>query len=115
MLDARAPSKYAVLLLLAVGSGAWTVGCGGSHSGAEDPARLAAQANQQLQGTWILTSFQPRVGLEPMLAQLLGMQMGRLTARFDGARVSVSGIGVQASRAYQVQSAAPDRFHMTLS
>src|SRR6185295_9435183 len=71
--------------------------CAGSRgTSAEDPATRIAAANQRLQGTWLLVDFQPQVPLEPMLAQLLSMQMGRLTVQLDSGRLVANGIGVQA-------------------
>jgi hypothetical protein len=89
-------------------------GCGGSRSPAEDAAQQAAAANQRLSGTWMLVEFQPDVPLEPMLAQLLAVQIGHLTVQFDGARMSATGVGVQATRSYSVDSATDGQMHVTL-
>ncbi len=88
--------------------------CGGSRSGASDPARAIASANQRLQGTWLLVDFQPEVPLEPMLGQLLGMQLNHLTAQLDGGRLVATGLGVQATRTYRIDDASMDRFKLTL-
>jgi hypothetical protein len=98
-------------LLLAA---ALLVSCAGSHGGADDPARQIAAVNQRLLGTWLLVDFQPEVPLEPMLAQLLSMQMGRLTAQLDGGRLVATGLGVQATRTYRIDEASMDRFKLTL-
>jgi hypothetical protein len=90
------------------------VGCAGSGSNANDPARAIAATNQRLQGTWLLMDFQPEVPLEPMLAQLLSTQLGRLTIQLDGGRVVATGLGVQATRTYRVDDASMDRFKLTL-
>jgi hypothetical protein len=89
--------------------------CGGGQ-GASDPSRQIAAANQRLLGTWMLVDFQPEVPLEPMLAQLLSMQMGHLTAQLDGGRIVATGMGVQATRTYRIDEASGmgDRFKMTL-
>jgi hypothetical protein len=87
--------------------------CGGTHTG-DDMAQAIASANQRLQGTWLLVDFQPEVALEPMLGQLLSMQMGRLTAQLDGGRIVATGLGVQATRTYRIDEASGDRFKMTL-
>jgi hypothetical protein len=73
-----------------------------------------AAANQRLLGTWVLADFQPEVPLEPMLAQLLSLQMGRLTADLDGGRLVATGPGVQATRTYRIDQASMDRFKLTL-
>lgn len=88
--------------------------CGGSQGSASDPARAVAAANQRLMGSWVLVDFQPEVPLEPMLAQLLSMQMGRLTADLDGGRLVATGLGVQTTRTYRIDEASMDRFKMTL-
>jgi hypothetical protein len=88
--------------------------CGGSQGSASDPARAIAAANQRLVGTWVLVDFQPDLPLEPMLAQLLSMQMGRLTADLDGGRLVATGLGVQTTRTYRIDEASMDRFKMTL-
>jgi hypothetical protein len=88
--------------------------CGGSRSPAEDAAQQAAAANQRLSGSWTLVEFQPDVPLEPMLAQLLAVQIGRLTVQFDGTRMVATGVGVQATRSYSVDSASSSQAHLTL-
>lgn len=90
--------------------------CGGGQGSASDPSRQIAAANQRLLGTWMLVDFQPDVPLEPMLAQLLSMQRGHLTAQLDGGRLVATGMGVQATRTYRIDEASGmgDRFKMTL-
>src|SRR5690349_9779045 len=88
--------------------------CGGSQGSASDPARAIAAANQRLVGSWVLVDFQPEVPLEPMLAQLLSMQMGKLTVNLDGGRVVATGLGVQATRTYRIDEASMDRFKLTM-
>ena len=106
----RTRLRVAVVVLAALVSAS----CAGSQGFASDPARQIAAANQRLLGTWLLVDFQPEVPLEPMLAQLLQMQIGHLTAQLDGGRLAASGMGVQATRTYRIDEAAPDRFKMTL-
>ena len=102
----------AVALLVGL---ALTASCGGSRgSGAEDPVRQIAAANERLQGSWLLVGFQPEVGLEPMLGQLLAMQIGHLSVQLDGGRLIATGIGVQARRTYRIDEASMDRFKVTL-
>ena len=91
-----------------------TVACGGGQGSASDPSRQIAAANQRLLGTWVLVDFQPEVPLEPMLGQLLSMQIGHLTAQLDGGRVVATGMGVQATRTYRIDEASGDRFKVTL-
>lgn len=90
-------------------------GCGGSRP---QPADVAAQqvaaATSRLQGVWTLVQFQPEAPLEPMLSQLLAVQMGRLTVRFDGNQAFVTGVGVNTQRAYRVDGAQGDQLHLTL-
>src|SRR6476620_7997515 len=85
-----------------------------SQGHADDPAARAAETNRHLNGPWTLVEFQPEIGLEPMLAQLLGMQIGRLAVQFDGSRMTATGVGVQAARTYRIDSASADGFSMTL-
>jgi len=108
---ARGAALVAVLCLASAGS---TACAGNRGSSAEGPATRIAAANQRLQGTWLLVDFQPEVPLEPMLAQLLSMQMGRLTVQLDSGRLVANGIGVQATRTYRIDDASMDRFKMTL-
>jgi hypothetical protein len=98
------------LLLATLG----TASCGGSQGSASDPARAVAAANQRLMGSWVLVDFQPDLPLEPMLAQLLSMQMGKLTADLDGGRLVATGLGVQTTRTYRIDEASMDRFKITL-
>ena len=107
----RRASLVSVLFLAALIS---TACAGNRGADAEDPAARIAAANQRLQGTWLLVDFQPEVPLEPMLAQLLGMQMGRLTAQLDGGRLVSTGLGVNATRTYRIDDASMDRFKLTL-
>jgi hypothetical protein len=108
---ARRASLVAMLCLAST----CLLACAGNRgSDAEDPASRIAAANQRLQGTWLLVDFQPEVPLEPMLAQLLSMQMGRLTAQLDGGRLVATGLGVHATRTYRIDDASMDRFKLTL-
>jgi hypothetical protein len=92
----------------------FSIACGGTRGAASDAARQIAEANQRLIGTWTLVDFRPDLPLEPMLAQLLSMQLGRLTAELDGGRLVATGLGVQAVRTYRIDEASMDRFKMTL-
>jgi hypothetical protein len=109
------PRKYAVrtviraaALLLAL------VPACASQGHADDPRARAEATNQHLNGQWTLVEFQPEIGLEPMLAQLLSAQIGRLAVQFDGSRMTATGVGVQAVRTYRIDDASADGFSMTL-
>jgi hypothetical protein len=52
--------------------------------------------------------------LEPMLANLLAIQVGRLTVRFDQGQMVATGIAVQATRVYTITSATMNEFTATL-
>lgn len=107
----RRASLVAMLCL----AGTSSLACAGNRgSAAEDPASRIATANQRLLGTWLLVDFQPEVPLEPMLAQLLSVQMGRLTAQLDSGRIIATGLGVHATRTYRIDDASMDRFKLTL-
>jgi hypothetical protein len=77
-------------------------------------ARQVAAATSRLAGTWTLVQFQPEAPLEPMIAQLLTVQMGRMTVRFDGNQAFFAGVGVNTQRAYRVDRAEGDQLHLTL-
>src|SRR6185436_1927486 len=71
----------------------FAVSCGGGGgSSRDDAAARMAEAADRLRGDWVLVDFRPEVGLEPMLAQLLAMQVNHLTARFDGQRLFATGV-----------------------
>jgi hypothetical protein len=106
--------RHALSLALTLVVAVPLTGCASSQANASDPARAIASANQRLQGTWLLVDFQPEVPLEPMLAQLLSMQIGHLTAQLDGGRMVATGLGVQATRTYRIDDASMDRFKLTL-
>jgi hypothetical protein len=90
--------------------------CGGGQTGSPEDAaaRQVADAGERLKGPWILVDYRPEVGLEPMLAQLLAMQVGHLTAQFDGTQMSATGIGVQATRTYRITQASGDLIQVVL-
>jgi hypothetical protein len=104
-----------VKVVLVVTCGAALSACGGSRMPAADAAaQQVAAATSRLQGTWTLVQFQPETGLEPMMAQLLAVQIGRLTVRFDANQAYFTGVGVNAQRAYRVDAAQADQLHLTL-
>ena len=104
---------HALPLILCV---ALVCACGGSRAQAEDPTfKQVAAATARLRGTWTLMQFQPDLALEPMLAQLMAVQMGRLTIRFDGNQAFITGVGVDTQRKYRVDSADGDQLHLTLT
>jgi hypothetical protein len=82
-------------------------------AGDEAAIRLAA-ANHRLQGSWTLMRFQPEVSLEPMLAQLLALQAGRLTVAFQNGRATITGVGVATERGYRIDEAVLDHLRLTV-
>lgn len=76
--------------------------CKGGESAGDQAARNIAQANDSLRGDWLLVDYRPEVPLEPVMAQLLNVQMNRLHVHFDGTRAVVQGVGVQAQRTYRI-------------
>ncbi|HEX4477296.1 MAG TPA: hypothetical protein VH142_19535 [Polyangiaceae bacterium] len=76
-------------------------------------AQDLASAGERLKGSWVLNQFQPEVSLEPMLAQLLQLQVGHLVVTFDGAHFVANGVGAQATRTYRVVEADGDHLKMT--
>ncbi len=111
-LSRRARALLAAFVVLV--SAAPLSSCGGSSSGASDPAAEVARANERLKGRWVLVGFRPDVALEPMLGQLLAFQIGRLTVDVDGARMFATGVGVQATRTYRIVEVDGDRLKLTL-
>jgi len=91
-----------------------STGCGGTQSSANDAKVAMGNADQRLQGSWVLVDFQPNVALEPMLAQLLSMQLGHLTVGFNRGQMVATGMAVQARRTYTITSATMNDFTATL-
>jgi hypothetical protein len=80
--------------------------CGPKRDEQVDAAQAArTEAMRRLEGNWLLVRFQPDVALEPMLANLLTIQFGRLTVSFQNGNMTASGVGVDAHRRYQVLEA----------
>lgn len=88
--------------------------CGGSGSEATSPQAAVAHVADRLRGSWVLVEFHPEEQLEPMLASLLGVQMGRLTLTLDGANLTAQGVGVSAHRTYTIDTASGEQFNATL-
>lgn len=80
--------------------------CGGSGSSqAQDPS---AAANQRLQGSWQLLSFQPNLQLEAPLQGLLDAQLRSLSIDFNSGTFTATGPGVETSGRYEISSASGD-------
>jgi hypothetical protein len=97
-------------LVLAVG----LAGCAKSESSGDQAARQINEANNSLRGDWLLVDYRPEVALEPVMAQLLAVQMGRLHVNFDGTVAMVQGVGVQAKRPYRIVESDGHRSKITL-
>lgn len=80
--------------------------CGGSS---QTPVDATAAANQRLQGSWQLLSFQPSLAVEEPLKSLLDAQLKTLVINFsaDGEFTATSP-SLNASGRYQVTSAHGD-------
>jgi hypothetical protein len=103
---------WLVLLVLSAGS---LSACGGSRAQSPDAAAAdRARASDRLKGRWLLVDFRPDQPLEPMLGALLGAQLGRLTASFDGQWLLAEGTGFRTQRSYVVTEAAADGLHIVL-
>jgi hypothetical protein len=95
-----------------------TAACGSSNasgSGADSARQAAADASVRLEGSWVLTEFQPEATLEPMLAALLAAQLKELRVTFHAGSMKVQGVGVNAERTYRVTQAAADGFSLTVT
>jgi hypothetical protein len=101
------------LVLLVAGPG--LAACKPSRSGsdADEALRQQQAVQQRLGGRWVLVSFQPQESLEPMLAGLLAAQFGALTVTFDGQQqLEAQGVGVTATRRYEISEAQANRFKL---
>lgn len=74
---------------------------------ASNPPRVndVQQANQRLQGTWLLQSYRPSVALESPLLDLINTQLGQLRVTINGSQLTAQGPGLQVARTYQIQEA----------
>ena len=97
-LSGRRRAVVAGVLLALIG----LAGCGGGESAQDQAARNIAEANNSLRGDWLLVDYRPEVALEPVMAQLLSVQIGRLHVNFDGTAAAVQGVGVQTRRTYRI-------------
>src|SRR5688572_22724352 len=104
------PMKLSLLAVLAM----CAVACGGGAPEATSPEQKIARASERLRGSWLLVGFRPEDRLEPILASLLSVQLGRLTVVFDGTGMTAQGVGVRATRQYTVDSATGDQFTATI-
>ncbi len=81
------------------------VACGATGAPPDTPEQKIARASERLRGSWLLVEFRPEEQLEPVLASLLSVQIGRLTVILDGTNFVAQGVGVRASRQYVVNMA----------
>lgn len=83
-----------------------------------DPSKVNAASiaaiDVRLRGTWVLQSYNPATPLEPMLAALLGFQLGQMVVTFDGQRAVATSPGVHTERTYRVLQAQGDQFQIAL-
>ena len=110
----RCRSIIAIGLALA---GMAVAGCrNGWGASSPDPiAAQIAQADQSLQGTWVLVQSQPNPPLDPVLASLLAAQYGQMRLTFDHGLLTAQGVGIQFTRRYQVTSVDQSgRIHVVL-
>ncbi len=92
---------WIALLVLLISGG--LAGCGGrGHGGAIRDGSDRGQAAEQLKGKWVLASFEPDMGFEPMLAGLLEAQIDTLVVAFDGRSMTATGAGIDVTRNYEV-------------
>jgi len=87
------------------------VACGGRDAAAPE---ARAVASQRLEGEWLLTSFRPQTAFEPVLEGLLRAQLGALLVHVEDGMLNATGIGVTATRKYEVTAAAGEEFKATL-
>jgi hypothetical protein len=90
------------------------VACGGTGQEATTPEQKVARAAERLRGSWLLVEFRPEQQLEPVLASLLSVQIGRLSVFLDGTNLSAQGVGVRANRQYTLDAANGDQFTATV-
>jgi len=102
--------KICALALMAIS----LVACGGTGEEPTSPAQKIARAEERLRGSWLLVEFRTVDRLEPVLASLLGVQIGRLTVFLDGTNLTAHGVGVRANRQYTVDTAGGDQFTATI-
>jgi hypothetical protein len=105
----RAPAPALALVVALV------AGCGGSSQSAPPPSQGgtpqdAASIDARLRGTWRLADYQPEVALEPMLQQLLAMQVQSMTIHFEGGHMRADSPTLHLDRPYQVTEATPPLF-----
>jgi hypothetical protein len=96
----RSGVRFARFSLAALALLAAVPACGGGSG--DNAARQIGEANASLQGDWTLVDYRPEVALEPIMAQILSVQIGRLAVHFDGTAASAQGVGVQARRTYRI-------------
>ncbi len=75
---------------------------------AKTPVDQAAAADQRLQGTWRLLSFQPSLAMEEPLRGLLDAQLSTMTIQFGGGQLSLEGPNVSTTGRYEITGAGGD-------
>lgn len=90
------------------------IACGGTGQEATTPEQKVTRAAERLRGSWLLVEFRPEQQLEPVLASLLSVQIGRLSVFLDGTNLAAQGVGVRANRRYTVDTANGDQFTATI-
>ena len=92
------------------------LGCASSRKAPADEAQKAVTSvTARIEGSWTLVEFEPAQALEPMLQNLLNAQLNQLVVTFHAGSMSVQGVGLDATRAFSVTSAANDTFSATLT
>jgi hypothetical protein len=81
----------------------------GAGTGQDASEAARAEAGRRLAGNWVLLSYQPELGLEPMFQSLLAAQFGAMNVSFDGQQMLATGPGVNVVRRYRVTQAWGDR------
>jgi hypothetical protein len=99
MLSRRSASTVLVFSLVAVA-------CGRGTTGQAQTPTSAAQ--QRLQGSWRLLSFQPFLQLEAPLQGLLDAQLRAMTVTFDAGAFTATGPGVDTVGRVEITSASGD-------
>jgi hypothetical protein len=95
------------LFALALATGA----CGGRDARSPESRAVVAQ---RLEGSWVLTGFRANPPFEPMLERLLQAQFGMMTVVVEGRTMHARGIGVAATRTYEITEAQSQTFKAVL-
>src|SRR4051812_11050326 len=89
--------------------------CSQEHGPVRDArADAVGSAVQRLQGKWVLTSFQPEVSLDPVMALLLRDQLDHMVVELQGQALTATGPGLTVNRTYRIGEAYLDHFTATI-